>query len=134
MSSQNLSDRQARWAAYLLSFHFVIRHVSGKKKLADPLTCPLDFVPAGEEAEVRPRLLLEEKGDLRLRSLSLDVDNGLLDIGEVAVDSGNPPSAPFVMTDVDFVFCPPSQEVLLLLKAGYTDKPPDLMEVDDLEL
>jgi hypothetical protein len=52
MSSQNLSDRQARWAAYIFSFHFVIRHILGKKNLADPPTCHLDFVPAGEESDI----------------------------------------------------------------------------------
>jgi hypothetical protein len=38
MTSQHLSDRQARWAAYLTSFHFIIRHLSGKKNPADPPT------------------------------------------------------------------------------------------------
>jgi hypothetical protein len=44
-SNQNLSDRQAQWAAFLSLFNFVIKHIPGCLNTADPLTGRPDYVP-----------------------------------------------------------------------------------------
>jgi hypothetical protein len=66
MTSQHLSNRQARWAAHLTSFHFVIRHISGKRNPTDPLTCQPNYVPESKESEASPCLLMGKEGDLHI--------------------------------------------------------------------
>jgi hypothetical protein len=75
MTSQHLSDRQARWAAYLSSFHFVIRHIPGKMNPGDSPTRWPDFVPKDKESKIQPCLLLEEEGSLQLRSFTTNICN-----------------------------------------------------------
>jgi hypothetical protein len=37
------------------------------------------------------------------------------------------------VTDADFVFCPPSKEVLSLLQSAYSEEPPDPEVIEDLK-
>ncbi|PLW44602.1 hypothetical protein PCASD_05159 [Puccinia coronata f. sp. avenae] len=111
-SNQNLSDRQARGAAFLSLFNFVIKHIPGRLNPADPPTrCP-NYVPPGA---------------------SLDLEDPRIDVGEVAV-----PSVPSVVPDMSAKsqypsFCAPSAKLKALLQAAYAAEPPDPEEVDDLE-
>jgi hypothetical protein len=119
MTSQHLLDRQARWAAYLSSFYFVIRHILGKINPADLPTRRPDFVPEGKESKIQPHLLLEKEGSLKLRSLLLDQEDNNIDIREVVLDSlvsnaDAPDSTLPAITDTDLVFCPPSKEAVQL--------------------
>jgi hypothetical protein len=114
MLSQNLSDRQARWAAYLTSFNFVIRHIAGKLNPADPPTRRPDFLPDGKDSEEHSRLFQESMSGWKLRDSSLDIADGRIDIAEVIF----PPTAPVKKPDIDIFFCAPSKELkALLLKA-----------------
>jgi hypothetical protein len=66
MTSKHLSDRQTRWAAYLSSFYFVIKHVSGKQNPADPPNWRPDFKPKGKESKLYPQLFTAEERALHL--------------------------------------------------------------------
>jgi hypothetical protein len=109
MTSQHLSDRQAQWAAYLSSFHFVIRHIPGKLNPSDPPTRRSNFFPDSDESEAFPRLLLKDAGALKLQASSLDQEDNNIDIGQVVLDSlvpdsDAPPSSLPTLTDTDFGF------------------------------
>ena len=133
MTSQHLSNRQARWAAYLTSFHFVIRHISGKKNPADPPTQRPNYVPEGKESEISPCLLMSNAGDLLIQPSPMDKEDGRLDIGEVVLRPTDDSQNPMQVTDVDFVFCPPSKEALSLLQSAYCEEPPNPETIEGLE-
>jgi hypothetical protein len=92
MKSKNLLDRQARWAAYLTLFHFVIKHIPGKDNPADPVSQRPDFLPAGEDEDSR-RLMFEDspRGLQLAEGQSLDTGQDL-EIGEVVTSEGPAPS------------------------------------------
>jgi hypothetical protein len=129
MKSKNLSDRQARWAAYLILFHFVIKHIPGKDNPADPGSRQPDFLPAGEEADSK-RLMFESspRGLQLAEGQSLDTGQEL-EIGE-AVTSKDPP--PSNLLDTDFLFCPPSAELKTLLRRAYEKEPPVAADIEGL--
>jgi hypothetical protein len=129
MKSKNLSDRQARWAAYLTSFHFVIKHIPGRNNPADPGSRRPDFLPAGEEADSK-RLMFEDspRGLQLAEGQSLDTGQEL-EIGEVVTSEDPPPSE---QLDTDFFFCPPSAELTTLLRRAYEKESPAAAEIEGL--
>jgi hypothetical protein len=66
MTNQRLTDRQARWASFLTSFHFVIKHVSGKNNPADAPTRRPDYVSDDGVGELSKVLFQEKEADITL--------------------------------------------------------------------
>lgn len=96
MSSQNLTPRQARWAAYLGPFYFSILHTPGKLNPADPASRRPDFESSSVTAD--PVVLL------RMSRLV----NGL----QVA-------SLPTYVSSIDLSFSLPAAEARSLLTHSY---------------
>ncbi|KAI7951025.1 hypothetical protein MJO29_009699 [Puccinia striiformis f. sp. tritici] len=139
MDSQKLSNRQARWAAFLVSFHFVIQHVSGKANPADPATRRPDFVSGDESNEHHRTLLSGEGSELRLTDSSSDADDDL-ELAELTISDTPQDSAPLVSeslappeTGIDLtdpVFCQPTHRLKQMLTEAYRREPP-VADVDD---
>ncbi|KAH9459172.1 hypothetical protein Pst134EA_033023 [Puccinia striiformis f. sp. tritici] len=139
MDSQKLSDRQARWAAFLVSFHFVIQHVSGKANPADPATRRPDFVSGDESNEHHRTLLSQEGPGFCLTDSSLDKEEEL-DLADIEIpiapqdstslvsDSPSPQDPVIDLTDP--VFCQPTHRLRQLLTEAYCREPP-VAEDDD---
>ena len=126
MSSKHLSDRQARWAAYLTLFHFVIKHIPGKANPADPETRR----PNSEEPNSDCQLLEDTPAGLRLMGQGTQDTDTIVKLGEVSsADVLHPNGAP----DTDLFFCPPLEEFIRLLKLAYEDKTLEADEEADLK-
>jgi hypothetical protein len=130
-TNQHLSDRQTRWAAFLLSFHFVIKHISGKSNPANPPTRRPDFLPSGEEEDPCRILVLALADGLHLQGSLLDDFDPCLDVGEVVSSDSSLAAAP-ARTDLpwqDLSFCPPSAQFKSLLASAYQS--PDFQSADE---
>ncbi|KAI7967522.1 hypothetical protein MJO29_000799 [Puccinia striiformis f. sp. tritici] len=142
MDSQKLSDRQSRWAAFLVSFNFTIQHVSGKDNPADPATRRPDYVSGDESNENHRQLLSQAPTGLRLTDSSLDTGEEV-DLADIDVpvppqgsSSSSPPPSP---SDSDFdltdpVFCHPTPRLKRLLGDAYRQDPPQVDEDDEFPL
>jgi hypothetical protein len=106
MKSRNLSDRQA---AYLTSFHFVIKHIPGKTNPADSATRRPNFLPNSEEPNLDRQLLEDTPTGLRLMGQKTQGTDTIVELGEVSsADVPHPDRAP----DTDLFFCPPLEEFI----------------------
>ncbi|PLW26795.1 hypothetical protein PCASD_25767 [Puccinia coronata f. sp. avenae] len=135
--NQHLLDRQTRWAAYLSSFYFVIKHVPGKLNPADPPTRRPDFLPPGEIKDSQRVMIDTTSEGLKICGSSLDKEDPRLDIGEVTLP--DPASALPAVKDTDarvqdVSFCPPLASLKDLLTKAYSVEPPDPEEIAGLEL
>ncbi|KAI7936485.1 hypothetical protein MJO29_015788 [Puccinia striiformis f. sp. tritici] len=140
MDNQKLSDQQACWAAFLVSFKFIIQHVSGKDNLADPATRRPDFVSGDEIHETHRQFFLQEPAGLRLSDSSLD-DETTLNVADIeaSVDSSGSPSAALIPPEfaidlTDSTFCPPSPQLRRLLQEAYRRDLPVTNDDDDSPL
>ncbi|KAI7946600.1 hypothetical protein MJO29_011127 [Puccinia striiformis f. sp. tritici] len=133
MDSQKLSNRQARWAAFLVSFHFTIQHVSGKSNLADPATRRPDFVSGDESNEQHQTLLSRDESGLRLTDSLLDATDelGIADIvvsdtpqGSTSLVSDSPAPSYSAIDLTDPVFCQPTHQLKQRLTEAYRQEPP----------
>ncbi|KAI7955772.1 hypothetical protein MJO29_007171 [Puccinia striiformis f. sp. tritici] len=140
MDSQKLSDRQARWAAFLVSFNFTIQHVSGKDNPADPATRRPDFITGNEDNEHHRQLLSSSTSGLRLSDSSLDnltlreVDD--LQTAAEPQGSNSAPPAP-VESHIDLSdpgFCQPTHRLKQMLQEAYLREPPVTDEDDESPL
>ncbi|KAI7965679.1 hypothetical protein MJO29_001427 [Puccinia striiformis f. sp. tritici] len=140
MDSQKLSDRQARWAAFLVSFNFTIQHVSGKDNPADPATRCLDFITGNEDNEHHRQLLSSSTSGLCFSDSSL----GSLTVREVddlqtsaePQGSNSAPSDP-VESHIDLSdpgFCQPTHRLKQMLQTAYLREPPVADEDDESPL
>ncbi|PLW50812.1 hypothetical protein PCANC_14321 [Puccinia coronata f. sp. avenae] len=118
MKSNNLSDRQTRWAAFLASFNFVIKHIPGKLNPADPATRRPDFIPDRESPNAKRTLLVKSAKGLKLQETTLEDEGTQAEIWEVST------SVSQTQADIDYFFCPPSQEFRKLLLASYSEQVP----------
>jgi hypothetical protein len=66
MKSKTLSDCQTRWAAFLSSFDFVIKHIPGNLNPANPATCRPNFVPQGKNPNAEQVLFEDSPIGLKL--------------------------------------------------------------------
>jgi hypothetical protein len=92
--NQNLLDWQARWAAYLSSFYFVIKHIPGRLNPADPPTRRPDYVPPDDTDHSRRVLIVPTPGGLTIQGATLDEPDPRIDIGEVVTTPLAVPPAP----------------------------------------
>ncbi|POV98898.1 hypothetical protein PSTT_14130 [Puccinia striiformis] len=138
--NQNLSDRQARWASYLSSFHFVIKHIPGRLNPADPATRRPDYMPANDEKELQKPMMLKTHSGFTISGASLDEVDERIDQREVThvCDINNEPPREEEEQDhaniIDTSFCAPSQRLKDMLKAAYEADPPDAEEEEDTVL
>lgn len=82
-ANQHLLEQQGRWASFLLSIHFFIKHVSGQLNLVDPPTRRTDFLPNGVEDQSPQVMMVDDGTGLRVVYSSLDDTDPLLDSREV---------------------------------------------------
>ncbi|KAI7950664.1 hypothetical protein MJO29_009338 [Puccinia striiformis f. sp. tritici] len=138
--NQNLSDRQARWASYLSSFHFIIKHIPGRLNPADPATRRPDYMPANNEKELQKPMMLKTHSGFTISGASLDEEDERIDQREVThvcdIDNESPDEEEEQQHEniVDPSFCAPSQQLKDLLKSAYEADPPDAEEEQDTAL
>lgn len=94
MEVRSLTPRQARWAAFLSSFNFVIMHTPGRTNPADPASRRPDFV---EGSLPEPLVLFKSLAGYPVDAIQIS-NNGVL---------------------FDLAFAPPTEELTNTIKAGY---------------
>lgn len=97
MESRSLTPRQARWAAFLSAFDFVIMHTPGKMNAADPASRRPDFI--NEVSEDRALVLFK----------SVPVESTNINVIELGTFS----------SVVNFSFAEPEADTLDFIKSGY---------------
>jgi hypothetical protein len=128
MANQHLSDRQARWASFLSSFHFVIKHVSGTRNPADPPTRRPDFITDDGREEHFRTLLRQEKGNVVMNGK----ETGLEDAEVCDVGQDNTDEPPDLLAD--HMFCQPTQRLRDILRHAYEKDPPVVDDDDESPL